>query len=261
MRAVARIPAKVRTKLLVAFLVIAALLVVIALLGLRVLGQSNSRAERLGALQLRVAGYQDLEADAAALRQLLALCTGTPDYEKFLNGGRPTPGSAATCLRSIRQPVDAMLALLGSATQLGFKPATERGCRVPPAREGLRGAEGDRREDLALERAVLLRCTRARKRLSVDLEVAARSLAEAASNKTNALIAQNRSSYTSSRNLFIAVGAGSIVLALLLGFVLSLVADRADPATEARLAEIAAGDFSSTSRCRTATSSARWPRT
>ena len=49
-----------RTKLLVAFLGIAALLVLVALLGLRVLGQANSRAERLGALQVRVAGYQAL---------------------------------------------------------------------------------------------------------------------------------------------------------------------------------------------------------
>ena len=78
--AVARVPARVRTKLLVAFLAIAALLVVVALLGLRVLGQSNSRAARLGTLQVRVGGYTELEADAAALRQLLALCARTPGY-------------------------------------------------------------------------------------------------------------------------------------------------------------------------------------
>ena len=80
--AVARVPARVRTKLLVAFLAIAALLVVVALLGLRVLGQSNSRAARLGALQVRVGGYRQLEADAAALRQLLALCASTPGYDE-----------------------------------------------------------------------------------------------------------------------------------------------------------------------------------
>ena len=134
----------------------------IALLGLRVLGQSNSRAEHLGALQLQVAGYQQLEADAAALRQLLALCTGTPDYEKFLNGGRATPGSAATCLRSIRQPVDAMLALLGSATQLGFKPEQSEAA-------ALRQLEKDYAElkpivaKISLSSARSLRCTRARK--------------------------------------------------------------------------------------------------
>ena len=38
--------------------------------------------------------------------------------------------------------------------------------------------------------------------------------------KTDALVALNRSSYDSSRNLFIAVAAGTVALALLLGFVL-----------------------------------------
>ena len=45
-RAVARLPAKLRTKLLAAFLAIAALLVLVSLLGVRVLGEANSRSER-----------------------------------------------------------------------------------------------------------------------------------------------------------------------------------------------------------------------
>src|SRR5947207_3696026 len=121
-RAVGRLPVKVRTKLLVAFLSIAALLVLVALLGLRVLGQSNLRAEHLGALQVRVAGYQQLEADAAVLRQELAICAGNADYSTWLNGGRRSAAPPVTCLRSIRQPVSSVLALLGTATQLDFKP-------------------------------------------------------------------------------------------------------------------------------------------
>ena len=58
--AVASAPASVRTKLLVAFLVIAALLVLVAVLGLRVLGQANARVERLGTLQARSSQYQAL---------------------------------------------------------------------------------------------------------------------------------------------------------------------------------------------------------
>ena len=49
-RCVASAPA-VRTKLLVGFLAIAALLVLYDVLGLRVLGQANARVERLGTLQ------------------------------------------------------------------------------------------------------------------------------------------------------------------------------------------------------------------
>src|SRR4029077_13379595 len=47
----ARVPRSVRTKLLVAFLAIAALLVVVGVLGLRVLGQANARVGRLAPLQ------------------------------------------------------------------------------------------------------------------------------------------------------------------------------------------------------------------
>src|SRR5256885_551272 len=62
--------------------------------------------------------------------------------------------------------------------------------------------------------------------------------------QTNDLIAENRSSYARSRNLFIGVGAGSILLATLLGFVLSGSLVGPIQRTEARLAEIAEGDFS-----------------
>ena len=58
------------------------------------------------------------------------------------------------------------------------------------------------------------------------------------------LIAQNRSAYTSSRNLFVAVGAISVALALALGLVLSWSLVGPIRRAEARLAEIAAGDFS-----------------
>ena len=77
--------------------------------------------------------------------------------------------------------------------------------------------------------------------------------------ETDALIAQNRSSFTASRDLFVAVGAGSVLLALLLGYVLSRSLVEPIQRTEARLAEIAAGTSRVTSRCPIATSSARSP--
>ena len=54
-RAVGRAPFTVRTKLLIAFAVITALLVAVGVLGLRVLGQSNARVVSLGTLQQRAA--------------------------------------------------------------------------------------------------------------------------------------------------------------------------------------------------------------
>ena len=57
-------------------------------------------------------------------------------------------------------------------------------------------------------------------------------------------IAQNRSSYGSSRNLFIGVAAGSVVLALLLGFVLSWSLVGPIQRIGGDSPEIASGDFS-----------------
>jgi signal transduction histidine kinase len=58
------------------------------------------------------------------------------------------------------------------------------------------------------------------------------------------LVAANRRSFASSRALFIGAAAGSVVLALLLGLALSWSLIAPLRRTEARLAEIAAGDFS-----------------
>jgi signal transduction histidine kinase len=69
-------------------------------------------------------------------------------------------------------------------------------------------------------------------------------LAATTREQTNLLIDQNRNSYTASRNLFVGVGAASILLALLLGYVLSWSVVGPLQRTESRLAEIASGDFS-----------------
>ena len=61
---------------------------------------------------------------------------------------------------------------------------------------------------------------------------------------TDALIAANAGSFTASRDLFVAVAVGSVLLALLLGYVLSLSLVDPIQRSEARLAEIAGGDFS-----------------
>ena len=80
--------------------------------------------------------------------------------------------------------------------------------------------------------------------LAIDLNELATVLANATTAKTDDLIAQNASSYASSRNLFIGVAAGAIVLALLLGFVLSWSLIGPIQRINARLAAIASGDFS-----------------
>jgi signal transduction histidine kinase len=242
-RTLARFPGRVRTKLVLAFLAIAGLLVVLAWLGLRVLSQSNTRAEHIGALQERVAGYQTLEANAVAFRQLLALCAGGKDYALWLNGGRPAKGNTPACLRRIDQPVRTELVLLGTSTQLGFQPTP---AEKPTFRKITR--------DYARLNATIDMITRSNflslpahqraEKLAVDLEIAARSLAETAANRAAALVQENKSAYASSRSLFIGVAGGAVALALLLGFLLAWLVVGPIRRIGSRLAGIAAGDFS-----------------
>ena len=62
-RLVARLPASVHTKLLVAFLVIAGLLVIVSAVGLGVVGETNRRAEEMIMLQSKIAAYRQLQHD------------------------------------------------------------------------------------------------------------------------------------------------------------------------------------------------------
>ena len=242
--AVARLPAKVRTKLLAAFLAIAALLVLVSLLGVRVLGQSNSRAERLKTLQAHAAGYETLYTQASTVRDILGLCAGGADASKWANGGKVVPAAATNqCLRSIDRVVQTALSGLGTATQLEFKPSADEAALFRTIRRDYR--------KLA---QVVVRITRS-KRLSLplhqraenladDLKLAATALATRTQHKTNLLVAENRSSYRSSRNLFAGATAGAVALALLLGFVLSWSLIGPLQRIGARLAGTASGDFS-----------------
>ena len=82
-RAVGRVPAGVHAKLLVAFVGTALLVVVVAVLGLRLLGQSNERVETLGTLQERAAAYGKLRSDASHVRVLLAQSVEGDFYKVF----------------------------------------------------------------------------------------------------------------------------------------------------------------------------------
>jgi signal transduction histidine kinase len=245
-RAIGRLPARVHTKLLVAFVGTAVLVVAVGVLGLRVLGQSNGRVARLGALQGRAFAYGKLKSDAFTVRLLLAENVATEGVPV-----RVRPPSGRT--RSVRdQAVVSALARIGPATlveALGFDPPPEdeavlRRIRATSRRlSAVMGkiVESDQRGASATDQAPLRHRA---EQLAIDLNQFAAVLANATTAKTEGLIAQNASSYASSRSLFIGVAAGAIVLALLLGFVLSWSLIGPIQRIDARLAAIASGDFS-----------------
>jgi len=242
-RAVGRVPVTVRTKLVAAFLVIAALLVVVALLGLRVLGQANSRADELRALQVRAASYGQLETEATQVRQLLGLCAGGADATTWANGGKQTPGPTRQCLRQIDDVVGSALGLLGNATRLGFAPTADEAGRFGEVERSYAGLKAAITTITSASHPSPELHARAES-LAIELETHATALAEATTIKTNTLIAQNRAAYASSRDVFLGVTAGAIFLALLLGLVLSWSLVGPIRRSETRLAEIASGDFS-----------------
>jgi signal transduction histidine kinase len=254
-RAVARLPVKVRTKLLIAFVGTSLLLVAVGLLGQLVLGQSNDRVANLGALQVRASQYGQLLGEAKYLRGVLAQNAGPDFYVVFPEAAPKLRGKSALAVDLI--VVDAARRLESKTTpdQLGFTPP-------PDDRKVLRRIEVTAHrlwsvvkfelvpfyEDATIEDEATIKemlPIRARaERYASHLSTDAAELANGTREEIQDLIERNASSFASSRALFIGVGAGALVLALLLGFILSWSLIRPIQRIDMRLAAIASGDFS-----------------
>jgi signal transduction histidine kinase len=260
-RAVGRLPATVHTKLLIAFVGTAALLVAVGVLGQRVLGQSNDRVGNLGALQQRAFAYGQLQRDAWHVRALLAQNVGNDFYEVWPSAD---PGDAADPVAVDLLVVDAV-ARVGAGTtvdRLGFTPPAEDADILGSIRSKAKRLSTLMRATIELDEQIIRQLARVdegelppgderwlihrqrAERLANDLYQRAHVLASRTIAQIDDLIARNASSFQNSRNLFIGVAVGAIILALLLGFVLSWSLIRPIQRIDARLAAIASGDFS-----------------
>ncbi len=257
-RAVARLPVKVRTKLLIAFVGTSLLLVAVGLLGQLVLGQSNDRVASIRALQERAVEYGRLNAAAEHLRDVLAQNVGD-DFNVVWPDSAPDGLRGTYSLAVDLSAVDAAIGVASktAADQLGFTPPQddqlvlqeiERTAdrlgrlieqRLIPLYEGPTIAIDD---EATIEEMLPIRA-RAEGYAS-DLYTDAAELANGTREEIQGLIARNASSFASSRTLFIGVAAGALVLALLLGFVLSWSLIGPIQQIDTRLAAIASGDFS-----------------
>ena len=247
-------PATIHTKVLIAFVGIAVLVLAIGLFGVRVLAQSNDRVGRLGALQVRANAFAKLESDTRSIRLLLNQNPGTGFYqanpEFFRNIGRRKPDEPA-----IDQAVRNALLRLGPATQvesLGFAPDPRerrvlRQIRATTTRfmlvmeriieageAGIDGTPDESQRRLRGKASVL----------ATDLYQAAGALAFATRVETEDEIADNASSYEGQRNRFVGLAVGALTIALLLGLVLSWSVIGPIRRIDARLAATASGDFS-----------------
>jgi signal transduction histidine kinase len=216
-----------------------------------VLGQSNARVERLGALQLRSSQYQALAATALDLQEVLTVRqAGTPTLTPY-TGGKALLGGRQWLLAD-RQVANVLsqIEVAGNEKQFEFVP--------PPAEERvLRQIHADYRTVLrAVDRIIVLDgqgvagnkaalpYVRSARTTGDQLWISATNLAYRTSAETQALVKTNRSAYIRSRDLLVAVSAASVALALALGLVLSWSLIDPIQRTETRLSQIAAGDFS-----------------
>jgi signal transduction histidine kinase len=259
-RGVARLPVTVRTKLLIAFVGTSLLLVAVGLLGQLVLGRSNDRVASIRALQERAVEYGRLRAAAEYLRDGLAQNVGD-DFNVVWPGAAPDGVRGTYSLAVDLSAVDAAERVASNTApdRLGFTPPQDEEVvlqeientadrlkrlieqRLIPLYEG----EGPTIaiDDAATIEAMLPIRARA-EGLASDLATNAAELANGTRQEIQDLIARNASSFASSRDLFIGVAVGALVLALLLGFVLSWSLIEPIQRIDTRLAAIASGDFS-----------------
>ena len=258
-RAVARVPLPIRAKQLFGTIAVAALLALVAVLGLVALGQSNARGTQLRRLQQQGVYEQLLHTDATQLNQLIDYWLGPgsnerpsrsdesnlPHYDPdsyqrgYLSAweqqigtefGRLCLDAGVTCDPQAKPPhlpltlhavAPSLSQNLEDATETFFQFSGASGMPQGPVHP-LAVSAYQWATAFAAKLAVLTAMTRTR---------------------ANGLVAADRRSYRRSRELLLGAGATSLLLALALGLLLSdsvLVPLRR---TQRRLAGIAAGDF------------------
>ena len=245
-RAIGRLPLPLGWKLIAGFLAVGGLLALVAVLGLSALGQSNSRGARLLLLQQKAVYFQLVSTDATQLVNALE--------------NRKTSYNASTT--RFGSGLDRTIA--NDFNQLCVDTGYSEGCNNTPVTAGpplvlthllpiglLDSVHNSFYDFAAINRdippgalggvpAILRRANAFATSFSDTLDAKARDTRKRAA----ALVAANRQSYSHSRALLLGVAGGSLVLALALGLLLSWSVVAPLRRTQARLSEIAGGDFS-----------------
>jgi len=226
---VSRVPARVQTKLLVAFLAMVALIILLGAVGLQVLNGMNARTDELIELQRKIAAYRQVQHDTT--RQLYGVATALLSQdERELDGIvrqlsqfgydldrlQHVAQDEVDLLASVRQDYDRFIAIVTGAVERA------RAGQVDEAREVQR---------------------REARPLADRLERLTNQLVNVAEADMLEHIEASQRAYDLSRTVVVAFALGSIVLALSLGYVFSW--SIVGPLTEiaGRLRQIATGEF------------------
>jgi signal transduction histidine kinase/HAMP domain-containing protein len=229
-RLAARIPARVYTKLLVAFLAIVILLIALGAVGLQVLSHSNRRAEDLVKLQRKIAAYRQLQHDttaqlysvASALlvhdeRTLEATLRQLNQFGYDLDRLQFVAKDEVELLGQLRKDYDQFIQVVSHAVEL---------IRIGKIAEG---------NQLQIAQA---------NPLAERLERLMNQLVNRAEADMVASIEASEAAYRHSRWIVIGFAIGSIALALVLGYAISWSVIGPLQQMDARFEEIASGNFS-----------------
>ncbi len=229
-RLVARVPASVHAKLLAAFLAIVVLLIAVGAAGLQVLSGVNRRTEELGKLQRKIAAYRQLQHDTTAQLYSVASALLVPD-ERTLEATLRQLNQFGYDLDRLQFVAKDEVELLGRVRE-DYDRFIQVVTRVVELIRGGKVAEG---RELQTAQAGPL---------ADRLERLTNQLVNKAEADMVASIEASQEAYATSRWVVIGFAVGSIALALVLGYAISWSLIGPVKQMDARLKQIASGDFS-----------------
>jgi signal transduction histidine kinase len=226
---VARVPARVQSKLLAAFLAIAALLIIMGVVGLQVLSGVNRRTEELIQLQRKIEAYRQVQHDTTS--QLYSVANA------LLLADEQTLSSTLRQLNRFGYDVDRLKFVAKDEVELidQFQHDYNRFIDIVTAViELIRAGRASEARQMQLRESTPL---------ADRLERLTNQLVNKAEADVVAGIEASTQAYQTAQWIVVAFAIGSIALALGLGYAISWSLVGPVKKIEAQLNQVAAGDF------------------
>jgi signal transduction histidine kinase/CheY-like chemotaxis protein len=228
-RLVARVPATIHIKLITAFLVMVALLITVGAVSLQALSDANQRDADLVALDKQLAAYRQLQNDTTVQLYSVTSALLSPDPQTLDTAQRELNLFSYDLerLQFVAQNQPDLLQQVSADNKQFIAVMTQ-------VIELSRAGKSTQAHDLQLKQA---------SPLADDLQRLTNELVNRAQSDGVTRVDQNNKAFIASQRLVIGFAAGSIALALILGFAISWSLIAPVRQINDRLSEIAAGDF------------------
>jgi signal transduction histidine kinase len=229
-RIVARVPAKIHAKLLIAFLAIIVLLIALGAVGLQALNDTNQRAKELVELQRKIAAYRQLQHDTTA--QLYSVASALLVHDER------TLDATLRQLNQFGYDLDRLQFVAKDEVELLAQVRKDYDQFIKVVSQSVELIRGGK-----IEAGNQLQITQANP-LAERLERLMNQLVNRAEADMVASIEASDAAYTHSRRIVIGFAVGSMALALILGYAISWSVVGPVQEMGVRFKQLASGDFS-----------------